>query len=263
MNYLNLFLLILNFTGFIVLSFIYVYFTKQYYTYEVPRINSYNDVISNKQIEYFIEKLKEIYNLQGYNVVYESTSKYVRLFKNVKKNNKIVISKRIFESVGYEIDYLMSRIWLSDKKINRKKGITAYKISLKLIPICILIFMFIIFIFQFVVFIIMQGSDVETGRLKSSFLYFFWQYPVLSICFLFFIFLLLMNYFWSMTLKLKVERNYTFECAKIINEYFNEFKNDFQAARTYSIAFKLSFMPIYKPHNFWESSKWVGPFVYF
>lgn len=262
MNYVNLILLMINFMSFVFLSFIYLYFTRQYYIYRVPRINTYNDVISGKQIEAIITRLKIIYNLQDYEIVYNSTHKYIKLFKNLQKNKKITISKRIFESVGYEIDYIASRIWISQKKLNKHKDIVLYKITLVYLPIIILIVMIIVFIFNLFIFIYMFG-DFEQATYKSEVLFWFWKYPIISFIFILLVCLLSLNYFWSTKLKEKLEKKYTAEMSKIIYESFDEFKIDFEAARTYSESIKLSLLPIYKPQDFWQNSKWLGTFVYF
>ncbi|SYV96000.1 Uncharacterised protein, partial [Mycoplasma putrefaciens] len=91
---------------------LYLFCTKSYLNHTVPYINSSNNNITSTEINNLIKNFQIMFNLKEYQVIYTDTEKMIKIFKNVHKNKKqIFISKRIFESTGYELDYLISRLW--------------------------------------------------------------------------------------------------------------------------------------------------------
>lgn len=257
---INLMLLIVNFIVMVMLLFSALYFNKAYYNYHVPRINSYNDVISSKEMERIINQFKKIYHLNDYDVVYANTDNFINLFKNLNKSKKqIIISKRIFESVGYEIDYIISRLWIASK-INEKSGlIRSYKFVLVIIPFLSLLIMSICLIANCIIFGYMSGRTVEDA---DKVLWWIWKVPVISIIFFTTFISMIMSYFFSIKIKENIEYNYNNEISGLVKIALEEYVQDFVSARTYAQNIKISYLPIIKASDFWENSKWIGPFVY-
>ncbi|ATZ21082.1 hypothetical protein [Mesoplasma coleopterae] len=257
---INLMLLIVNFIVMISLLFSVLYFNRAYINYQVPRINSYNDVISSKEIERIIEQFKRIYNLADYEIIYASTENYINLFRNLNKNKKqIVISKKIFESVGYEIDYIISRLWIASK-INEKNGLVrGYKWLLVTIPFLSLALMCICLLMNCVLFGYMSG---RTNENTDKIILWVWKIPMFSILFFIGLISMIISYLFSFKVKETIEYNYSNEISSLVKIALEEYVQDFVSARTYAQNIKISYLPLIKNSDFWENSKWVGPFVY-
>ncbi|ATZ18238.1 hypothetical protein [Mesoplasma melaleucae] len=257
---INLMLLIVNFIIMVTLLFSALYFNRAYYNYHVPRINSYNDVISSKEIEKIINQFKKIYHLNDYDVIYVNTDNYINIFKNLNKSKKqIIISKKIFESVGYEIDYIISRLWMASK-VSQKNGlIRSYKLAVVIMPFLSLLTMCICLLANCILFGYMSGRTVEE---TDKVLWWIWKIPIISIIFFTAFISMIISYLISIKIKESIEYNYNNEISGLVKIALEEYVQDFINARTYAQNIKISYLPIIKSSDFWENSKWLGPFVY-
>ncbi|ASZ09314.1 hypothetical protein CK556_03090 [Mesoplasma chauliocola] len=257
---INLMLLIVNFIVLITLLFSMLYFSRAYYSYQVPRINSYNDVISSKEIERIINQFKKVYNLADYDVIYSNTESYISLFKNLNKRKKqIIISKKIFESVGYEIDYIISRLWISAQLKEKNNLIRGYKALLVYVPILSLVTILICLLLNCILFGYMSGRELEQ---LDDLLVWLWKIPLFSILYFTAFLSLLFGYLISFKVKETIEYNYNNEMSGLVKIALEEYVQDFVSARTYSQNIRISYIPLIKSSDFWENSKWMGPFVY-
>ncbi|AJM71759.1 hypothetical protein [Mycoplasma yeatsii] len=270
-NLLNLVLLIINIFLLGSILMLYLFYTKTYINHRVPYINSSNNNITSTEINNIILNFKIMFNLKDYEVIYTDTEKMIKIFRNVNKSKKqIIISKRIFESTGYEIDYLISRLWISAKQIQKDNKLTFYKTLIYIIPYTLLSLIIISFTFSLFLYLYNQITN-EFNQMHSSSaivssseytLAWFWINPVSGyLCFAF-VLCLFINYYISMRYKNRLEIYYNEEVTKLVKSAINEYEFDFKAARTYAQSIKLTYIPVMKIFNFWNNHyKWTGPFT--
>ncbi|KNG79010.1 hypothetical protein [Mycoplasma sp. HU2014] len=270
-NLLNLVLLIINIFLLGSILMLYLFYTKTYINHRVPYINSSNNNITSTEINNIILNFKIMFNLKDYEVIYTDTEKMIKIFRNVNKSKKqIVISKRIFESTGYEIDYLISRLWISAKQIQKDNKLTFYKTLIYIIPYTLLSLIVISFTFSLFLYLYNQTTG-EFDQMHSSnviisssqyTLTWFWINPISGyLCFAF-VLCLFINYYISMRYKNRLEIYYNEEVTKLVKSAINEYEFDFKAARTYAQSIKLTYIPVMKIFNFWNNHyKWTGPFT--
>ncbi|MDQ0567770.1 hypothetical protein [Mycoplasma yeatsii] len=270
-NLLNLVLLIINIFLLGSILMLYLFYTKTYINHRVPYINSSNNNITSTEINNIILNFKIMFNLKDYEVIYTDTEKMIKIFRNVNKSKKqIIISKRIFESTGYEIDYLISRLWISSKQIQKDNKLTFYKTLIYIIPYTLLSLIIISFTFSLFLYLYNQITN-EFNQMHSSnaivssseyTLAWFWINPVSGyLCFAF-VLCLFINYYISMRYKNRLEIYYNEEVTKLVKSAINEYEFDFKAARTYAQSIKLTYIPVMKIFNFWNNHyKWTGPFT--
>ncbi|EOA07512.1 Hypothetical protein, predicted transmembrane protein [Mycoplasma yeatsii 13926] len=270
-NLLNLVLLIINIFLLGSILMLYLFYTKTYINHRVPYINSSNNNITSTEINNIILNFKIMFNLKDYEVIYTDTEKMIKIFRNVNKSKKqIIISKRIFESTGYEIDYLISRLWISAKQIQKDNKLTFYKTLIYIIPYTLLSLIIISFTFSLFLYLYNQITN-EFNQMHSSnaivsssqyTLAWFWINPVSGyLCFAF-VLCLFINYYISMRYKNRLEIYYNEEVTKLVKSAINEYEFDFKAARTYAQSIKLTYIPVMKIFNFWNNHyKWTGPFT--
>lgn len=270
-NLLNLVLLIINIFLLGSILMLYLFYTKTYINHRVPYINSSNNNITSTEINNIILNFKIMFNLKDYEVIYTDTEKMIKIFRNVNKSKKqIVISKRIFESTGYEIDYLISRLWISAKQIQKDNKLTFYKTLIYIIPYTLLSLIVISFTFSLFLYLYnqitgefdqMHSSNVIISSSQYT-LTWFWINPISGyLCFAF-VLCLFINYYISMRYKNRLEIYYNEEVTKLVKSAINEYEFDFKAARTYAQSIKLTYIPVMKIFNFWNNHyKWTGPFT--
>ncbi|AEM68755.1 hypothetical protein [Mycoplasma putrefaciens] len=270
-NWLNLLLLVINVFLLGSILILYLFCTKSYLNHTVPYINSSNNNITSTEINNLIKNFQIMFNLKEYQVIYTDTEKMIKIFKNVHKNKKqIFISKRIFESTGYELDYLISRLWISAKQIQKDNKLTTYKTLIYTIPYTLFFLITVSFIFSVFLYIYHRSNtnfmiDNTSNDRISQFefvLLWLWINPISSyLCFAF-LMCLFVTYYLSIRYKQKLEIYYNDEVTKLVKTTISEYEFDFKAARTYAQSIKLSYIPVMKVFNFWTNHyKWTGPFT--
>jgi hypothetical protein len=111
MGTVNLILVIVIFSLLTIYLGIKIYFTVTYQNYQLPLINSANDVISNHDLDQIVHYYQGIFQLNDYQLHYELTENFLTLGSAVSRRKKtITFSKALFGSVGYELDYLLGTL---------------------------------------------------------------------------------------------------------------------------------------------------------
>ncbi|ATZ18848.1 hypothetical protein ESOMN_v1c04660 [Williamsoniiplasma somnilux] len=256
--YLNILLWIVDSGLIIGIMITYLFFNAHYNKWLVPRINTYNDVIDSKTLNSLIEEFRLMFNLKDYEIIFSDDLKPHKLFWNLKKRQKqIIISKRIFESVGYELDYIISRIWISAKEINKDNKIKNYKFVTKYITNTLLLLIVLFYLLQSLIFFYCISKNIDTIA-QNSFIFFLWKNFIVAILVIIFTSMFIINYLVAYRLKEKIELYYNYEISNLVKIVFEQFEYDFRAARTYAQQIKIPIIFIFnQKHN-----KWLGPFVY-
>lgn len=255
---LNIALWIVNLCLILGIVLTYFFMTMNYHNLYVPKINTYNDVIDSKTLDSLTYEFQAMFNLKEYEIKFTDDLKPHKLFWNLKRRKKqIIISKRIFESVGYELDYIVSRIWISAKEIQKDPKIRIYKILTKYLPMFLYTILILVFLAQSLLFFyaLNQGENIE---LSKSWIFYLWRVPILAMMIPIIIICLIMDYFIAIKSKEIVEIYYNSEIANLFKIVLEQYAYDFQAARTYANNIKIPILLVFSPKN----QKWLGPFVY-
>ncbi|WBX36215.1 hypothetical protein [Mycoplasma capricolum] len=267
----NFILLIVNTLAIFLILLIYLITTRSYLNHQVPFINSSNLVINSTDVNKVIRQFQIMFNLTDYEIIYTDTDNMIKVFKNINKNKKqIIISKRIFESVGYELDYLISRLWISAKQVKKDSLLKVYKLTILTIPTVLIIMLSIfmlgsIFLFAYnTITNIFEVNNLTTNQnnMNINFLYKLWKYMIFNYLSFSMIFCLFINYYISIIIKNKIELYYNDEVSKLVSSALEMYEYDFKAARIYSLSIKWTYIPVFKINNFWTNHyKWTGPFT--
>ncbi|WP_434338158.1 hypothetical protein [Mycoplasma capricolum] len=267
----NFILLIVNTLAIFLILLIYLITTRSYLNHQVPFINSSNLVINSTDVNKVIRQFQIMFNLTDFEIIYTGTDNMIKVFKNINKNKKqIIISKRIFESVGYELDYLISRLWISAKQVKKDNLLKAYKLTILTIPTVLIIMLSIfmlgsIFLFAYnTITNIFEVNNLTTNQnnMNINFLYKLWKYMIFNYLSFSMILCLFINYYISIIIKNKIELYYNDEVSKLVSSALEMYEYDFKAARIYALSIKWTYIPVFKINNFWTNHyKWTGPFT--
>ncbi|WP_434335084.1 hypothetical protein V2P22_02730 [Mycoplasma capricolum subsp. capricolum] len=267
----NFILLIFNTLAIFLILLIYLITTRSYLNHQVPFINSSNLVINSTDVNKVIRQFQIMFNLTDYEIIYTDTDNMIKVFKNINKNKKqIIISKRIFESVGYELDYLISRLWISAKQVKKDSLLKTYRLTILTIPTVLIIMLSIfmlgsIFLFAYnTITNIFEVNNLATNQnnMNINFLYKLWKYMIFNYLSFSMIFCLFINYYISIIIKNKIELYYNDEVSKLVSSALEMYEYDFKAARIYALSIKWTYIPVFKINNFWTNHyKWTGPFT--
>ncbi|WP_434342400.1 hypothetical protein [Mycoplasma capricolum] len=267
----NFILLIVNTLAIFLILLIYLITTRSYLNHHVPFINSSNLVINSTDVNKVIRQFQIMFNLTDYEIIYTDTDNMIRVFKNINKNkNQIIISKRIFESVGYELDYLISRLWISAKQVKKDSLLKVYRLTILTIPTVLIIMLSIfmlgsIFLFAYnTITNIFEVNNLTTNQnnMNINFLYKLWKYMIFNYLSFSMILCLFINYYISIIIKNKIELYYNDEVSKLVSSALEMYEYDFKAARIYALSIKWTYIPVFKINNFWTNHyKWTGPFT--
>ncbi|WP_434329338.1 hypothetical protein V2P39_02855 [Mycoplasma capricolum subsp. capricolum] len=267
----NFILLIVNTLAIFLILLIYLITTRSYLNHQVPFINSSNLVINSTDVNKVIRQFQIMFNLTDYEIIYTDTDNMIKVFKNINKNKKqIIISKRIFESVGYELDYLISRLWISAKQVKKDSLLKVYRLTILTIPTVLITMLSIfmlgsIFLFAYnTITNIFEVNNLTTNQnnMNINFLYKLWKYMIFNYLSFSMILCLFINYYISIIIKNKIELYYNDEVSKLVSSALEMYEYDFKAARIYALSIKWTYIPIFKINNFWTNHyKWTGPFT--
>ncbi|WP_434333389.1 hypothetical protein V2P58_02695 [Mycoplasma capricolum subsp. capricolum] len=267
----NFILLIVNTLAIFLILLIYLITTRSYLNHQVPFINSSNLVINSTDVNKVIRQFQIMFNLTDFEIIYTGTDNMIKVFKNINKSKKqIIISKRIFESVGYELDYLISRLWISAKQVKKDNLLKAYKLTILTIPTVLIIMLSIfmlgsIFLFAYnTITNIFEVNNLTTNQnnMNINFLYKLWKYMIFNYLSFSMILCLFINYYISIIIKNKIELYYNDEVSKLVSSALEMYEYDFKAARIYALSIKWTYIPVFKINNFWTNHyKWTGPFT--
>ncbi|WP_434334725.1 hypothetical protein V2P43_01505 [Mycoplasma capricolum subsp. capricolum] len=267
----NFILLIVNTLAIFLILLIYLITTRSYLNHQVPFINSSNLVINSTDVNKVIRQFQIMFNLTDYEIIYTDTDNMIKVFKNINKNKKqIIISKRIFESVGYELDYLISRLWISAKQVKKDSLLKVYKLTILTIPTILITMLSIfmlgsIFLFAYnTITNIFEVNNLTTNQnnMNINFLYKLWKYMIFNYLSFSMILCLFINYYISIIIKNKIELFYNDEVSKLVSSALEMYEYDFKAARIYALSIKWTYIPVFKINNFWTNHyKWTGPFT--
>ncbi|AVP49260.1 hypothetical protein [Williamsoniiplasma luminosum] len=253
---LNLILWIVDTTLIAIIAGGYLFYLRIYNNIIVPPINSAHDVIDSKSIENLVQSFLKLNNLDDYEVVFTDKYSHSKLFSNLKKHKKqILIGKRIFLSVGYELDYIISKIWLSAKEIKKDRCIIFYKLSIKWFNISLLLIFFLAYLLQAVTTFGAMLMDDNTHL--SDALYTIFITPIWTILIFVVLVLFLLNYLLSKKIKEQIELDYNQETVLAFKNTLPQYHFDFTTARQMAIENKYPLL-----HMGRKTTKWFGPFVY-
>ncbi|WP_434324993.1 hypothetical protein [Mycoplasma capricolum] len=267
----NFILLTVNTLAIFLILLIYLITTRSYLNHQVPFINSSNLVINSTDVNKVIRQFQIMFNLTDYKIIYTDTDNMIKVFKNINKNKKqIIISKRIFESVGYELDYLISRLWISAKQVKKDSLLKVYRLTILTIPTVLITMLSIfmlgsIFLFAYnTITNIFEVNNLATNQnnMNINFLYKLWKYMIFNYLSFSMILCLFINYYISIIIKNKIELYYNDEVSKLVSSALEMYEYDFKAARIYALSIKWTYIPVFKINNFWTNHyKWTGPFT--
>lgn len=258
--HLNLALLIVAFFLIALYFFMRMYFTYQYKNSITLKIESNNDVISNHEIEDVVKKIQEKFKLKDWTVNYGDL-KYKNFGRGISfKKKTISIDRLPMTSVGYELDYVISRLWYVKQIKNKHYIVRLFSFIsnwwMKLVPyLCILLFVVQAIIFFYGVGN-NDGQDISNAGMKWLF-----DFPLFFI--LVFVFLLSIGVGFSslQAMKQHMENEYTKDTLHIFKDDIKNFLFDFKSARTYSqrISIGYNFALIKKDKE--RLIHWVSPFL--
>lgn len=255
-SYLNIVLWAIDTVAIASLTAIYFWFTKTYQSWHVWQINTGNDVINSTELNQIVKEFRILLNLKKYKIVFVDDDKHHKLFSNLKKSKKqIVINKQIFVSVGYELDYLISRLWLSSQEIKKSSLIRWYKILVKYLPTILIVLGFLSYLFNTFIFVI---GLTYLDSLDSKFINFLWYKPVVALLTMIFFGLLGLVFYGAVKVKAKVELAYNQEILGLAKKVLDTYYLDFTAARQYAQRIQIPFLLTF--HS--KREKWLGPFTY-
>jgi len=259
MGTVNLILVIVIFSLLTIYLGIKIYFTVTYQNYQLPLINSANDVISNHDLDQIVHYYQGIFQLNDYQLHYELTENFLTLGSAVSRRKKtITFSKALFGSVGYELDYLLGTLWFVSQLTNRKNHrVRFYDFTNRfgfLINFILLLFGFLASLIVYLIGAITYGGEITNATLN-----FFWTVPLFPILSFFFFLNFFIIFYILVTLKGKLEKQYTETLNLTFNQEFKTYAFDLNVARAYSMGVPTPHNLAFKTTNM--KFKWLGPFV--
>jgi len=260
MNILNLSLLIVIFFMLLAFLIVRIFFTSKYIHLDVPRINSGNDVISNHDLNEIVKHYRAVFELNNYEIIFKQTDSFYSLGRGLdKKNKEIVLSKYIFNSVGFEIDYILGTLWLLSQRLVKKNHFVRFYNFTNNYGFIINFFLFLIIFLVYLIVYVIVGVSYH-GTIENKVLMFLWNYPILQLICFFLFFNSFILYAGLVRMKERIENAFLKEVMANFEKYFKEYSFDLKAARRYAREMTL-------PHNFsfrvsnLTKEKWLGPFV--
>jgi len=260
MNVLNLILLIMIFFMLLAFLFVRIFFTMKYISFDVPRINSGNDVISNQDLNEIVKHYRAVFELEQYEIIFKQTDNLYSLDRGLdKKNKEIVFSKYIFNSVGYELDYILGTLWFLSQRLVKKNSLVRFYNFANNYGFVINFFLFLILFLLTLIIYLVVGVSYH-GEIDNRTLMFLWNFPVLQLISFFLFFNSFILYIVLSRVKENIENTFSKEVMANFEKYFKQYSFDLKAARRYAKELPL-------PHNFafktlnLTKEKWLGPFV--
>ena len=260
MNYwttINLVLIFLLLFGLLIYLAICLVFTRAYQHYRVFKINSTRATISSDERQALISFFVQQWELTGYEVVLTKV-KFLNIGKSLKKGaHKIIISSQNFISLGYEIDYLLSRLWFSSQYLQKNRQVRVYALITNYLVLFLMIGYCLCFLLQVVFFIVMVVINPTT--VHHDFFLFLWKVPLLTIVAFFSGGLMISFIYFLNQLKKVLESNYTHDTLPLVKTNFPTLVDDFKIARQYAGENKIAYNFAFKTKT--HHLKWLGPFV--
>lgn len=255
MSWLNVILWIID--TFLILTIFsgYFFFVRFYNQWQVWPINSAHDNISSTDWAKLVTAYQHQFKLDNYQIDFVKTRNY-RLFSNLRKrNHRIVLTSRYFPSVGYELDYLISRLWISKKQLEHDRFVRRYRWAVQILPATLLTLIILFYFFETIFFFF--GLSIG-GEFAESFFSFLWNSNLLGFIVIFLIAWWLLNYYWASAVKRQVEQQYYEEIKETFSTNLDYFQFDIKAALEYDHSIWIPYLLV------WNSNydKWMGAFVY-
>lgn len=258
--HLNLALLIVSFFILALYFFVRLYFTYQYKNTITLRIESNNDVISNSEIDKVVREFQKAFSLEEWTINYGDL-KYSNFGRGIHfKKRTIDIARLPMTSVGYELDYVISRLWYVKEIKSKHYLVRLFSFIsnwwMKLVPyLCILLF-----ILQAIIFFYGVGKN-DGQSITNDGMKWLFNFPLIFI--LVFVFLISLGVGFSALgiMKTNLENEYTKDTLNVFKENISNFMFDFKSARTYSqrISIGYNFAMIKKDKE--RLVHWVGPLL--
>lgn len=258
--HLNLALIIVSFFLLALYFFIRLYFTYQFRNTMTLRIESNNDVISNNEINDVVKKIQKEFNLEEWIVNYGEL-KYSNFGRGINwKKKTIDIARLPMTSVGYELDYVISRLWYVKQIKSKHYLVRVFSFVsnwwMKLVPyLCILLF-----ILQAVIFFYGVGNH-DGQTITNDGMKWLFDFPLIFILVFLFLLSIGMMFSFLQLMKTNLENEYTKDTLKIFKEQMNNFLFDFKSARTYSQRISIGYNFAMIKKNKAMLIHWVGPFL--
>lgn len=255
-SWINIILWIIDLCVVVGLAGFYLWFAKWYHDWHVLEINSGHDIIDSQTLDQLITETQKRLKLSDYQLEFEDSDYEQRLFWNLKRRQKkIVFTKRVFPSVGYELDYLLSRLWLSSKELSKNRLVINYKWVVKYLPYCYLFLIVFCFFAQTIVFFL---GISQQGTIINPVIDFLWINPIFAFLVVIFFAIWMFNFYIAFDLKVKIEMLYNQEIIPLTKEILGIYTFDFLAARRYAQELRIPYALTFKN----RLDKWLGPFVY-
>lgn len=256
-TYFNWILFFLDLAIIIGLLILYFWSLKIYRNWSSLEINSSNSNINNATLENFAKTFSKYLKLEHFDINLVSDENYFRIFSNWdKKRQTIIISKKFFLSVGYELDYISSRIWLSCETKSKNPQVFWYRFLVKYLSPFFLFLIFISFFIQFTIFLVV---GIKAGNNTSYIVDFLWRVPIFGLLVIFSALAMALNYYFLVQIKKSIELEYNKVIIRFVKKYFPIYFYDIQAARKYDQTVHYPYLWLVgKQHD-----KWLGAFVYY
>ncbi|AXK51436.1 hypothetical protein [Spiroplasma alleghenense] len=260
---MNFLLLITVASTFLFLVGVRLYFTLYHNKMEVPVIKSADINISSSKIDEMIRLFQIYSNCADLKVVYERQNSYIKTFCNLNRKKKLIIIPTItINSVGYEIDYILGRIWTAAKIYNKNPNIMNYRRLTIIYPIFFKIVYYAFLVFSIILFILSK-VDYENIILSNSFLFFLYRIPILSITTIAAFLGLIILFVMAQNSKINLEDYYEMEVSVFVKDQLVGYQSDYLAARVYSRSIPYLQIPIMKFSRSTDNIKYFGPFNLF
>ncbi|WP_338971726.1 hypothetical protein [Spiroplasma endosymbiont of Panorpa germanica] len=263
LNSMNLILIVALLSTIVFLLSIRLYFSLYYSRTEVPLIKSADINISSAKIEEMIQKFQFYTNCTDLKIIYERDVPYVKTFCNLKRKKKLILIPIVtFNSVGYEIDYILGQIWIASKIYNRNTNIMNYRRVVVIIPIYFRVIYYLFMFFSFALYILAK-INFEEIILQNSFLLFLYRVPVLSLTSISAFIGIVILFLMAQNLKISLEDYYEMEVSIFVKDQMTGYKSDYLAARVYSRSIPYLLIPTFRITKNVEFMKYFGPFAIF
>lgn len=260
MNYwitVNLVFILLLLFGLIIYLTVCLVFTKAYQQYHVLKINSTKETISGDEKKAMISFFAQQWELTDYEVIL-TKAKFLNIGKSLKRgSHKIILSHQNFISLGYEIDYFLSRLWFSSQQLKKNRQVKIYALIMNYLVLLLIVLYCLCFFLQVVFFVVM--IVINPNSVHDNFFLFLWKVPLLTIIALFSGGLIIGLVYFLNQLKKVLELNYTYDTLTLLKTNFLAYVDDFKIARQYASENKIAYNFAFKTKT--HFLKWLGPFV--
>ncbi|AHI53651.1 transmembrane protein [Spiroplasma sabaudiense Ar-1343] len=257
--HVNLVLIITVISTLVALFSIRFYFSNYYNNLKVPIIKSADINIASSKINQIIKEFLFYNKCSELQVIYENQANYIKTFSGLDRKKKIIYLPKIqFNSVGYELDYILGRIWVACRLYKNNNNIKYYRSITTTFPLFFKIIYYSSVVATISFFIFWQLAPISIK--ENDFLIFLQNYPVLPSTSLAAFLGIIILFLISQKSKSNLEDFYEMEMTEFIKDNLIGYKEDYLAARVYSRSIPYLLTPIFRTWKQVENQKFLGPF---